>query len=275
MLKTILRQEIEDLIKDIESDQKSPNKVFKKLTAPHQITLNTKEWFESAENYWDKRSKNTEILPISVEKKHLSRTLLIVDFLVKLLEYRGHCFDVNARKENIIRISDRDLHVSIRNVGKYVSNDQSKYASRDFVFTDVLCIQMYEDTWNRKEWKDTPYSPIEDKLIRVVAYLELFAKYSKEYHLELEENWRKQDLIRQAEQQEKEKLEKEKKEIEQLIVDAENFDKSQKILGYLNERKKYLLENSLFTDDEAAYFEWGLKQSLLLNPLYDDNKDGT
>jgi len=264
MLKTIPRQEIEDRIKDIEFDQKSPNKVFKKLTAPHQITLNTKEWFESAENYWNKRSKKREILPISVEKEHLYRTLLIVDFLVKLLEYRGHGFDVNVRNESIVRMSGRDIHLSIRNVGKYVNDDQSKYASRGFVFTDVLCIQMYEDTWNRKEWKDTPYSPIEEKLIRVVAYLELFAKYSEEYHLQLEENWRKQDLIRQAEKKEKEKLEKEKKEFEQLIVDAENFDKSQKILNYLNERKKYLLENSLFTDEEAAYFEWGLKQCILL-----------
>lgn len=263
-MKTISRQEIEDRIKDIESDQKSPNKVFKKLTAPHQITLNTKEWFESAENYWSKRSKQREILPISVEKRHLSRTLLIVDFLVKLLEYRGHCFDFNGRNENIVRISGRDLYLNIRNVGKYVNNNQSKYSSRDFVFTDILCIQMYENTWNRKEWKDTPYSPIEEKLIRVVAYVELFGKYSEEYHLQLEENWRKQDLIRLAEKKEKEKLEKEKKEFEQLIVDAENFDKSKKILNYLNERKKYMLENNLFTDDEAAYFEWGLKQSILL-----------
>lgn len=269
-MKTIPRQEIEERIKDIESDQKSPNKVFKKLTAPHQITLNTKEWFESADNYWERGSKKKLFLPISIEKKHLSRALLIVDFFVKLLEYRGHRFDLNSRNENIVRISGRDLHVSIRNVGKYVSNDQSKYASRDFVFTDVLCIQMYEDTWNRKEWKDTPYSPIEEKLIRVVAYLELFAKYSEEYHLQLEDSWRKQDLIRQTEQKEKEKFEKEKREFEQLIVDAENFDKSQKIVSYLNERRNYLQKNNLFTDEEAVYFEWGLKQILSLNPFYDD-----
>ncbi|WET50799.1 hypothetical protein PYS58_06610 [Chryseobacterium indologenes] len=272
MLKTVPRQEIEDRINEIESDKKSPNKISKRLSSPHQITSNTKEWFESAENYWEKRSKKKLILPISVEKKHLSRALLIVDFLVKLLEYRGHSFDLNGRNENIVRISGRDLHISIRNVGKYVNNDQSKYATRDFVFTDVFCIQMYEDTWNRKEWKDTPYSPIEEKLIRVVAYLELFAKYSEEYHRELKEHWRKQDLIRQAEQEKREQAEKEKKDLEQLIVDAENFDRAQKVLNYLKERKKYLQEHNLFTEDEVAYFDWGLNQYLLLNPLY-NNKE--
>jgi hypothetical protein len=267
-MKTVPRQEIEDRIKEIESDKKSPNKISKRLSAPHQITSNTKEWFESAENYWEKRSKNKLILPISVEKKHLSRALLIVDFLIKLLEYRGHNFDLNGRNENIVRISGRDLHISIRNVGKYVNNYQNKYATRDFVFTDVLCIQMYEDTWNRKEWKDTPYSPIEEKLIRVVAYLELFAKYSAEYHKELKEHWRKQDLIRQAELEKKEHAEKEKRNLEQLIVDAENFDRAQKIVNYLKERKLYLEENNLFSREEAEYFEWGIKQCMKLNPLH-------
>lgn len=272
MQKTIPRQEIEARINDIENDKDSPNKFFKKLNTPHQITLNTREWYESSENYWNKKSKKKLIFPITVEKKHLSRALLIVDFLVKLLEYRGHSFGLDVNNENIIKISGRDLHVSIRNVGKYVTNDQSKYPSRDFVFTEILCIQMYENTWNRKEWKDTPYSAIEEKLIRVVAYLELFAKYSKEYRLELEEGWRKQAVIRQKEKEEKEKLEEERKEVEKLIVDADNFDKSQKILHYLNERKKYLLENNLFTKEEAEYFDWGINQFNLLNPLYKDNK---
>lgn len=268
MLKTISRQEIEGRIMEINNDKKSPNKVLKKLSSPHEITLNTKEWFESSEKYWGRRSKKKLILPISVEKKCLFRALVIVDFLVKLLEYRGHTFVLNARNESVIKISGRELYVSIRNVGKYVTNDTSKYATRDFIFTEVLCIQMYEDTWNRKEWKDTPSSAIEEKLIRIVAYMELFAKYSAEYHVELEKRWHQQDIIRQKEQEEKEKLEKEKKEIEKLMIDAENFEKAQKISNYLNERKRYLINNNLYTAEEAAYYEWGIYIYELLNPLF-------
>ena len=60
--------------------------------------------------------------------------------------------------------------------------------------------------------------------------------------------------------------------MEQLIVDAENFDRAQKVLNYLKKRKKFLQEHNLFTADEVAYFDWGLKQYLLLNPLY-NNKE--
>lgn len=268
MFKTIPRQEIEAKIKEIESDKKSPNNFSKRLTTPHQITLDTKEWFESSENYWNKRSKGKLILPITVEKKYLSRALLIVDFLVKLFEYKGHQFKLNDRDENIIKISNREINISIRNVGKYVTNNESKYSSRDFVMTEVLCVQMYEDTWNRKEWKDTQYSPIEEKLIRVVAYIELYAKYSTEYHLELKESWRKQAIIREQEKEEQTRIEEEKSKIEKLIVDAESFEKSLKILNYLKERKSYLIKHNLYTYEEAEYYEWGIKQSTLLNPLY-------
>lgn len=275
MLKTIPRQEIEERIMEISNDKKSPGKVLKKLSAPHEITLNTKEWFESSEKYWERKSKKKLILPISVEKNYLSRTLLIVDFLVKLLEYRGHSFILNSRNENVIKILGRELYLSIRNVGKYVTNNTSKYASRDFIFTEVLCIQLYENTWNRKEWKDTPYSTLEEKLIRVVAYMELFAKYSAEYHIELEERWRQQDIIKQKEQEEKQKLEKEKKEIEKLMIDVENFEKAEKISNYLNERKKYLISNNFYTAQEVAYYDWGIHICTLLNPLFKIEKNNT
>jgi len=216
----------------------------------------------------EKKAKKKLIIPIAVDKKYLARTLLIVDFLVKLIEFRGHHFGFDINDQNIIKILDREIHLSIRNVGKYVTNDDSKYASRDFVMTELLCVQMYEDTWNRKEWKDTPYSAIEEKLIRVMAYIELYAKYSHEYHLELKESWRKQAIIREQEIEKQKKIEDEKREIENLIIVAENFEKSQRILKYLNERKKFLVENNLYTENQKKYYEWGVSQCNLLNPLF-------
>lgn len=272
MFKTIPRQEIENRIKEIENDKDAPIKFLKKLSSPHEITSNTKDWFNSAENYWEKKAKKKLIIPIAVDKKYLSRTLLIVDFLVKLLEFRGHHFGFDINDQNIIKILDREIHLSIRNVGKYVTNDDGKYSSRDFVMTEFLCVQMYEDTWNRKEWKDTPYSAIEEKLIRVVAYMELYGKYSYEYHLELKESWRKQAIIREQEKEKQKKIEEEKRKIEKLIIDAENFEKSQRILNYLNERKRFLLESNLYTENEAKYYEWGIIQCNLLNPLLSSEK---
>ncbi|MFP3592916.1 hypothetical protein [Chryseobacterium sp. SIMBA_038] len=267
MLTTIPKQEIEDRIKAIEFDKKAPLSISKRLTSPHEITTDTKNWFESSNNYWERKSKDKFVFPLSIDKKSLSRALNIVDSLVKLFEYRGHIFKKDANSNNVILMSGREINISMRNVGKYQDNDDGSYRSRDFVMTDVLCVQIYEDTWHRKEWKDTPYSTLEDKLIRVVAYTELFAEYSREYHLQLEERWRKDAIIREQELEKKREAEREQEKIKQLIIDAEAFDKAQKVENYLLERKVYMERNNLYTDDEQKYYEWGIKQIQNINPL--------
>lgn len=267
MLTPIPRKEIEDRIKEIENDKKAPLSISKRLTSPHLITSNTKNWFESSDNYWNRKSNNNLYFHLSIDKKHLTRALIIVDFLVKLLEYRGHIFKIVKENYNVVLISGREINMSIRNVGKYQENNKDSYKSRDFILTETLCVQMYEDTWNRKEWKDTPYSALEEKLIRVVPYTELYAEYSHRYHLEIEEHWHQQEIIKQQEIQKQKEIEKEHKEVENLILTAENFDKARKIKNYLSERKTYLMENHLYTKEEEDYFEWGMKQYQKLNPL--------
>lgn len=126
---------------------------------------------------------------------------------------------------------------------------------------------MYEDTWNRKKLKNTPYSGLEEKLIRVIAYTELYAEYSYRYHLHLKESWRQQEVIRQEEIRKKTEIENENKKIEKLITEAENFDKAKKIERYLIERKEFLIQNNLSSNEEQLYFEWGMEKYQALNPL--------
>lgn len=267
MLTAIPKQEIEDRIKAIECDKKAPVSISKRLTSPHEITSNTKNWFESSNHYWERKSKDNIVFHLSIDKKSLSRALNIVDLLVKLFEYRGHLFTKDINGHDVILMSGREIHISMRNVGKYQDNDNGSYRSRDFMMTDVLCVQIYENTWNRKEWKDTPYSPLEEKLIRVVAYTELFAEYSREYHLQLEERWRKDAIIREQEQERKREIEKEQEKLEQLFIDAESYDKVKKVENYLIERRAYLEKNNLFTQNEKEYFEWGFEKLASENPI--------
>lgn len=267
MLTPIPRKEIEDRIKEIANDKKAPLTVSKKLNSPHIITSNTKNWFESSEKSYNRKSGQEFIFHLSIDKRHLNRSLLIIDSLVKLLEYRGHTFKKNNDNQCVFLVEGREINMSMRNVGKYQEENHGTYKSKDVVMTDSLCIQMFEDSWNRKEWKDTPNSSLEEKLCRVVAYTELYAEYSHHYHLELKEGWRQQEIERQKEIEKSEEIEQQRKEVEKLILTAENFDKAKKIEIYLSERKSFLIENNLFTKKEEDYFEWGMKQFLELNPL--------
>lgn len=271
MLTTIPRTEIEDRIKEIENDKNAPL-ISKRLNSAHIITLNTKTWFESSDKYWERKTKKDYTFPLSIDKKYLSRALLIVDSIIKLLEYRGHQFKINQNGYCVVLMSGREITMSLRNVGKYQDNNKGSYNSREFVFTENLCIQIYEDTWNRKEWKDTPYVPLEEKIIRAVAYAELYGEYSKQYHLDLKVQWREQEIIRQKEIEKKKEIEREQKEIENLKIAVNNFDEAKKIENYLQERKKYLISNNLFTKEEQDYYEWGIKQYQILNPLLNTRK---
>lgn len=94
MLTTIPRTEIEDRIKEIENDKNAPL-ISKRLNSAHIITLNTKTWFESSDKYWERKTKKDYTFPLSIDKKYLSRALLIVDSIIKLLEYRDHQFKIN------------------------------------------------------------------------------------------------------------------------------------------------------------------------------------
>ena len=130
-------------------------------------------------------------------------------------------------------ISGREVHFSMRNIGKYVEDKSTSYNYRNIEYTDNLCIQFYEDSWNRKEWKDTPYSKLEKKIIRVVAYAELYAEYSHRFHLQLKEQWRLRDIELEKEREIKRKIEEEKKKVQELFQKAEEFDKVQKVVNYL------------------------------------------
>ncbi|OJX30424.1 MAG: hypothetical protein BGO86_00300 [Chryseobacterium sp. 36-9] len=266
MLTPIPRQEIDDRIKEIENDKKAPLTISKRLNSPHSITINTKNWFESSDKIWNRKIKKEKYFHLLIDKIHLSRTLLILDFIVNLLEYRGHIFKIPDEKSTVIIMSGREIKMSIRTVGKY-KEKVDLYRSRKSISTDILCLQMYEDTWNRKEWKDTPQVPLEDKLIRVIAYTELYAEYSHQYHLDIKEHWRQHDLLKEKEIEKQRKFEEEQKAVDELVITAENFDKSKKIENYLNERKNYLIRNNIFTDEEEIYFEWGMKQCQNLNPI--------
>ena len=267
MLEPIPRKEIEDRIKEIESDKNLPDKVSERLSNPHPVTVATKEWYESSETYWTRKTRKPVVIPISVEKSSFSRALRIVDFLAKLLEARGHSFQKDRNDFSVVLMSGRELHFSMRNIGKYVEDKSTSYNYRNIEYTDNLCIQFYEDSWNRKEWKDTPYSKLEKKIIRVVAYAELYAEYSHRFHLQLKEQWRLRDIELEKEREIKRKIEEEKKKVQELFQKAEECDKVQKVVNYLKSRKKLLLERDLFNDDEVEYYAWGLKQCQLINPL--------
>ncbi|MEK6511844.1 hypothetical protein [Myroides odoratimimus] len=117
---------------------------------------------------------------------------------------------------------------------------------------------MYQHSFSRKEWADTPKTKLEDKILHIIAYTELYCEYELEnikrreaYHKQMEIENKKKEEIKRLKQVEEQKL-------AQLITNSEKWDQNEKLLNYLTKRKEVLIEHNLYTGEEKEYFEWGL-----------------
>lgn len=235
-----------------------PIKYPKKLQNPHYITQNTKRFLLDDERFW--RDNKTIYLRYYGNKVYAHRILCFTEFLVRFLEFRGYTFKIDRNGEIYCDIKGIEIHFNFRQAMKRVLDTSNKsYKSYKNEETDKLIFQMYERSHNRKEWADSPKIKLEDKVLHIIAYTELYCEYELEeikkrdaYHKQMEVEKQKQEEIKRLIQLENEK-------VENLISSAEKWYKTEKILTYLDKRKVALIQNNLFTDEEKDYFEWGLK----------------
>ncbi|MGV0966980.1 hypothetical protein [Empedobacter falsenii] len=254
----ITQKEINERISLFKSLKNAPINIPKKLFKPHIITENSKYWFlEENRVLWNKKMIH---LNYSGDKIYLQRVLLMIDFLVRFLDFRGHSFKLDRNGYTYCDINGIGINFNFRQKTKRVKDEDSKYSFNTFKYenTDIIIFQMYENSYDRKDWFDTPKTKLEEKLLHIIAYTEIYCEN------EVEEN-KKRDEWHRLYDIEQEKI-KEIQRIKQLQVEKINklFESSEKynqadiVLKYLTDRKKYLLKNNLFTQEEIEYNNWGM-----------------
>lgn len=255
----ITQKEINGRIALLKSLKNALINIPKKLFKPHIITENSKYWFlEENRVLWNKKMIH---LGYSGDKIYLQRVLLMIDFLVRFLEFRGHSFKLDRNGYTYCDINGIEIHFNFRQKMKrvldenYINSTYKFYKSEN---TEVMVFQMYKNSYDRKDWFDTPKTKLEEKLLHIIAYTEIYSEN------EVEEN-KKRDEWHRLYDIEQEKI-KEIQRIKQLQVEKINklFESSEKynqadiVLKYLTDRKKYLLKNNLFTQEEIEYNNWGM-----------------
>ncbi|WP_177763151.1 hypothetical protein [Flavobacterium sp. I3-2] len=236
----------------------APIKYPKKLQNPHYITQNTKRYLLDNERGW--KDNKTIYLGYHGNKEYVHRVLCLTEFLVRFLEFQGYTFKIDRNGKIYCDIKGIQIHFNFRQATKRVPDDSNKfYKSYKNEETDKLIFQMYESSYDRKEWADTPKIKLEDKVLHIIAYTELYCEYELEeikkraaYRKQMEVEKQKQDEIKRLIQVENEK-------VANLISSTKKWEQTEKILTYLDKRKVALIQNNLFTDEERDYYEWGLK----------------
>jgi hypothetical protein len=252
----ITQKEIQERMNFYKGLKNAPLNFPKRLLNPHYITKNTQSLVLDNGKFW--RDRKTFYISYYGNKAFAYRILLLTEFLVRFLEFNNYIFKIDRNGDIYCDIKGIEIHFSFRQAMKRVLDNSGTYESYKKEETDKIVFQMYQHSYKRKEWADTPNIKLEDKMLHIIAYTELYCECELEniirreaYHKQMEIKKKEEDEIKRLRQLEEQKL-------SQLITNSEKWDQNEKLLNYLTKRKEFLIENNLYTNEEKEYFEWGL-----------------
>jgi len=241
------------------------------LYAKDPIIIDTKEKFrhESKNDYLKKnpfKVKTGSTLDISVSEKLIDRALSIFNTLIKALRFRGWSIKV---KDNLTYavINSEEIHIDLTERLKQVPNTEDTYSKYMKVFSGDLHFNIYYGYRDKDTFKDTSHAKLEDKIISIIANLEIRAEKIKEERIESE----RQRLIRENEErlreEFKQKKKAEKKEFKSLFLMAERLHKTHILRQYISTFEKFVSREGEITEEIATKIEWAKAKADWLDPF--------
>lgn len=256
------------------------------LYAKDPLIIDTKEKHREDMIPWSQRkspytSKIKECLNVYVGEKSIDRSLCIFSTIIKALRFRGH--NIKIIKENEYNsstyavVKDEKIKIEIKERKK--QKEDSKGA-RYLEYCGELNFNIHYNWYRKFTYKDTTHTRLEDKIISIIAKLEVIAEEIKEERIAEEER-----KIRQAEEErirkekeakereEREKFEtkrqKELKEFKTMFNMAERLRKANMLRQYIADYEEYLRASNAMDDDVAKKLEWARKKADWLDPFID------
>lgn len=280
----------------IQNEKKLPSIVVpKSLRSPHPFVSQSAELLELCQpnHIGILEPKDKRCLDIRVSKKALRRALRIMDGLIKGLIDRGFDVSLEDGRANV-RVNSEVLGIGI--------SEEIRSIKKESVDTDLhgyyhfrhsrfdysrepsgrLCLTIHDKDhyWGdqlRKNWRDNKRRQVEDMLDAFVIGLIKRAAQKKEYRRQKEEEERqRQELARQREEAKrrraelKRRIQEEQARVTRLITDADNYNKSKQIRGFISAVENQRLQgNPVYVGDEdyENWIRWAREQADHLDPL--------
>lgn len=277
----------------------APIKVMSRLSSPHPLVEKTQKNMEK------KKPKDHPLispsrqglLNISVSPQSLSRTLRIMDSLLKTFQVYGFKIGKDQEKhsgvyvhvlgEKISFSTDEKLRRIDHVPTKKEKEEQKKYSwmtwpQYDFVPSGSLNLKINESYWAsglQKKWTDGKLKSLEDKLPSfIIGMIKVADRIGKE-RIERAERERRWQEEREREETERKRQLAEEKRLQDLERQAILWTKSQQLYQYIHAVKDRANKKSYNEDTQAMveeWIEWAIKHAENLDPinllLPDDDK---
>jgi len=262
------------------------------LYAKDPLIIDTKEKLRlskesSSNNNYLKRNpyKNTikETLNIFVSEKSTDRALSIFSTIIKALRYRGHNIKIN-KEGTFAMINGEEFCINITERKKQDRNSNNPYDNNNNIFCGELRFNIsytsYEN-WrgiSAKTYQDTAHTRLEDKIVSIIAFMEIKADEIKIERIEQEQRriQREEDerIRRELEEIRKAKLKEleakrkaELKEFQSLFTMADRLYKANIIRDYIYRYEDYLQKNNIEEEEVLKKIAWAKEKADWLDPF--------
>lgn len=241
------------------------------LYAKDPLIIDTIEKFrrESENTYLRKnpyKVKSGPTLNVFVSEKSLHRTLSIFETIIRGLRFRGG--DIIIKDDHTYAvIKSEEIQISISEKHKQVPNSISDYPKYNSIHSGMLEVNIFFGYREQHTIRDTAYTKLEDKIISIIAYLEVRAEKIKEERIEEERRRKIRENEERLRREFEEKQKAEKKEFKSLFLMAERLHKTQILRNYIDTYEAFLKASGEIDDKAAAKIEWARSKADWLDPF--------
>ncbi len=209
-----------------------------------------------------------ESLNINVSPKMLERALSIFNLLIIGVKRIGGTIEVKPHHSTVIYAGER-MEVSLREKQNRIlkQNQVHSWDTYDYIPSGILYFKVGENSWRSKEWKDTSYTGLEDKIEDILQHI-------RETVIRIQEDRRESERRRiEQEKERQQQLELEKLQITELNnfievkTNAELWKKATIMREYLTALEETSKKNSTYNLNMQQYLDWARKKVDWYDPL--------
>ena len=252
------------------------------LYAKNPLIIDTKEYFRGDKNakYLDKnpyKSKIQSPLNIHVQPENLDRALRIFSTIIRVLELRGHQVVAKDVYNTFVMVNEEEIPIQLYEKNKQIPNTESSYPSYLTVPSGRFKFEIPRKRlfyYNSVCVEDTPTTKLEEKIINIIAKIEIEAISIKEDREELERLRKQQEeerKRRELEEQKKRELEeRRKKEVKKLraaFLSAECYSWANILRSYVEKYESFINEKENIVDEDKVELNWLKRKIEWLDPF--------
>jgi len=257
--------ELELLLKEIETALGSNLEVPEKLKKPYELIREAKKNMEASKKSRDLLNGliySRKGFCFNVTPKNANRALRFMNSLFKVIIERGHEIKYDSSKHKLIfKIKGEDFEIVLREKTKRFEV-KTKYGWNNTIKEPSGVLVLQAIGWLRGEsiWQDGNM-PIENQVSRILGGLEIKSMKITEARNE----WKKRQELRNKEiQKEKEQetlIAYELERVKQLLKDVEYWKIAMNIRNYIQDS---ILKSENYSENEI---EWALKKADWIDPV--------